>query len=125
ETSLLLYFSQKFQTVAGAGDQAIITLAILEDFHIEITHGVFWMMMAVIAILGAALVYRDYYQTKTESRYHNRLLSQLKADEISVDEILALEYVPREIISYLRQTGILSVQQKNTIIQGSSKIFYG
>jgi hypothetical protein len=101
------------------------TKLLLEGFHIEITHGVFWMMMAVIVILGAALVYRDYYQTKTESRYHNRLLSQLKADEMSVDEILALEYVPREIISYLRQTGILSVQQKNTIIQGSSKIFYG
>lgn len=94
------------------------TKLLLEGFHIEISHGVFWMMMAVIAILGAALVYRDYYQTKTESRYHNRLLGQLKADEISVDEILALEYGPREIITHLRITGILSVQQKNNIIQG-------
>ena len=70
------------------------------------------MMMAVIAVLGSALVYRDYHQTRTESRYHNRLLTQLKAHEITVDEILALEYVPREIIAYLRQTGALSVQQK-------------
>lgn len=88
------------------------TKLLLEGFHIEISHAVFWMMMAVIAILGSALVYRDYYQTKTESRYHNRLLSLLKADEITIDEILALEYVPREIISYLRQSGALSVQQK-------------
>jgi hypothetical protein len=118
ETSLLLNFSQEFHALSGADGLAIITLANLEGFHIGIIHGVFWMMMAVIAILGAALVYRDYYQTKTESRYHNRLLGQLKADEISVDEILALEYVPREIITHLRQTGILSVQQKNNINQG-------
>ena len=88
------------------------TKLLLEGFHIAISHVVFWMMMAVIAVLGSALVYRDYYQTKTESRYHNRLLTQLKAHEITVDEILALEYVPREIIAYLRQIGALSVQQK-------------
>ncbi|MBW2485384.1 MAG: TerC family protein, partial [Deltaproteobacteria bacterium] len=68
------------------------TKLLLEGFHIEISHAVFWMMMAVIAVLGSALVYRDYYQTRTESHYHNRLLTQLKAHEITVDEILALEY---------------------------------
>jgi YkoY family integral membrane protein len=87
------------------------TKLLLEGFHIEISHAVFWMMMAVIAVLGSALVYRDYHQTRTESRFHNRLLARLKADEISVDEILALEYIPREIISYLRQAGIISVRQ--------------
>ena len=85
---------------------------LLEGFHIEISHAVFWIMMAVIATLGSALVYRDYYQTKTASRFHNRLLGRLKAQEITVDEILALEYVPREIISYLRDSGVLRVQQK-------------
>ena len=70
------------------------------------------MMMGVIAILGSALVYRDYYQTKTQSHFHNRLLSRLKAQEITVEEILALEYVPREMISYLRDNGALTVQQK-------------
>lgn len=88
------------------------TKLLLEGFHIEISHSVFWMMMAVIGILGSALVYRDYYQKKTQSRFHNRLLGRLKANEITVDEILALEYVPREIISYLRSTGALTVLQK-------------
>jgi YkoY family integral membrane protein len=88
------------------------TKLLLEGFHIEISHGVFWMMMAVIAILGSALVYRDYYQTKTESRFHNRLLSRLKANDITVDEILALEYIPREIIIYLRDAGVLAIKQK-------------
>jgi YkoY family integral membrane protein len=88
------------------------TKLLLEGFHIEISHSVFWMMMAVIAILGSALVYRDYHQTKTETHFHNRLLSRLKAHDITVDEILALEYVPREIISYLRKSGTLTVRQK-------------
>jgi YkoY family integral membrane protein len=88
------------------------TKLLMEGFHIEISHGVFWMMMGVIGILGSALVYRDYYQTKTESRFHNRLLDRLKSQEITVDEILALEYVPREIIVYLRDTGALALQQK-------------
>ena len=88
------------------------TKLLLEGFHIEISHGVFWMMMGVIAILGSALVYRDYYQTKTQSRFHNRLLNRLKAKEVSVDEVLALEYVPREIIAYLRDAGVLTLQRK-------------
>jgi YkoY family integral membrane protein len=92
------------------------TKLLLEGFHIEISHGVFWMMMAVIVIIGSALVYRDYYQTKTESRFQNRLLSQLKAHEITVEEILALEYVPRQIIDYLRDQGVLSVQQKESAL---------
>jgi histidinol phosphatase-like enzyme len=57
-------------------------------------------------------VYRDYYQTKTESRFHNRLLIRLKEIDITIDEILALEYVPLEIITYLKNTGTLGVQQK-------------
>jgi len=89
------------------------TKLILEGFHIEISHAVFWMMMAVIGILGSALVYRDYFQTRTKTRFHNRLLARLKADEITVDEVLALEYIPREIIIYLRDTGALAVQQKD------------
>ena len=72
---------------------------------------VFWIMMAVIAILGSALVYRDYYQTRTESHFHNRLLSRRKAGESIVDEILALEYVPREIISYLRTAGFIAIKK--------------
>lgn len=88
------------------------TKLLLEGFHIEISHGVFWMMMAVIVILGSALVYRDFYQTRTESRFHNRLLKRLQAGEISVDEILALEYVPRQVITHLRDTGALEVRRQ-------------
>jgi hypothetical protein len=39
-------------------------------------------------------------------------LNRLKAHEITVDEVLALEYIPREIIIHLRETGVLTVQQE-------------
>ena len=87
------------------------TKLLLEGFHIEISHGVFWMMMGVIAILGSALVYRDYYQTKTQSRFHNRLLSRLQANEITVEEILALDYIPREIVTYLRENNMMIIHK--------------
>ena len=87
------------------------TKLLLEGFQIEIGHAVFWMMMGVIFILGSALVYRDYHQRRTESRFHDRLLIQLKANEISVDEVLALEYIPQEVIAYLRDAGVLVVQR--------------
>ena len=87
------------------------TKLLMEGFHIEISHAVFWMMMGVIGIIGSALVYRDYYQRTTESRFHNRLLNRLKAHEVTVDEVLALEYIPREIISHLIDAGTL-VKQK-------------
>ena len=88
------------------------TKLLMEGFHIEISHAVFWMMMGVIAILGSALVYRDYYQRKTDSQFHDRLLNRLKANKITVDEALALEYIPREIIVYLRDTGALAVRDE-------------
>jgi predicted tellurium resistance membrane protein TerC len=88
------------------------TKLLLEGFHIEIGHAVFWMMMGVIAILGSALVYRDFYQRRTESQFHDRLLHRLKAHDLTVDEVLALEYIPREIVLYLRDTGALAVKQQ-------------
>jgi hypothetical protein len=47
------------------------------------------------------------------SRFLNRLLGQLKKQEITVDVILALEYIPREIVAYLRNTGTLTVHKIN------------
>lgn len=88
------------------------TKLLLEGFHIEISHSVFWMMMGVIFILGSALVYRDFHQRKTESQFHDRLLSRLKANEVTVDEVLAMEYIPRGIISHLVNSGALAVRKK-------------
>ena len=83
------------------------TKLLLESFHIEISHTVFWLMMGVIVILGSALVYRDYYQRKTESRFQNRLLQKLQTNEMTVEEVLALEYIPGAVVARLLADGVL------------------
>lgn len=86
------------------------TKLFLEGFHIEIRLGIFWMMMGIIAVLGLSLVYRDYYQRKTRTQHHHRLLEQFKAQQLTLEEILSLDYVPREVISYLRQERYILTQ---------------
>ncbi len=54
------------------------TKLLLESFRIEISHLVFWIMMAVITILGGSLVYRDYYLTTSRIRHENRLQQNWK-----------------------------------------------
>lgn len=85
------------------------TKLFLEAFHVEISHTIFWLMMGIIAVLGASLVYRDYHQRRTRTRFENRLLRRLEKGELSVDEALALDPVPQEVLGWLRQQGRLKI----------------
>ncbi len=91
----------------------------LEGFHIEIGHGIFWLMMGIIVVLGSALVYRDYYQRTTKSRYHDRLLTQVKEGSLSVNELVDLDYVPRDVMRYLREEGYLTLNLSEDRPEGS------
>jgi YkoY family integral membrane protein len=82
----------------------------LEGFHVEIQPGAFWLMMGVIIVLGTALVYRDHHQRKTQNKFHNLLLRRLRDGDVTVEEVLALESIPREIITYLRGKNCLQIQ---------------
>jgi YkoY family integral membrane protein len=90
------------------------TKLFLDGFRVEISHGIFWMMMGIIAVLGASLVYRDYYQRRTRSRYQNQLLEKLQRGAMSADEALGLDPVPGEIITWLRANGQLEVRSSST-----------
>lgn len=79
----------------------------LESLHVEMPHEIFWIMMGVIAVLGASLVYRDYHQRAAQTQTQNLLLNRLKERTLSVDELLAQESLPREIIDHLHKNGYL------------------
>ncbi|MBI5142088.1 MAG: TerC family protein [Nitrospirae bacterium] len=83
----------------------------LEAFHVEMSHGIFWMMMGIITVLGSSLVYREYHQRTTRTGFHNHLLDRLKSGEASVDDVLAMEMVPREIVAYLRESGWMEIRK--------------
>lgn len=81
----------------------------LDAFHVEIEHWIFWLMMGVITLLGSALVYRDYHQRKTKTKFHNRLLDRLEHGEMSLQELLSLENIPRQVIEYLLEKNCLRI----------------
>jgi YkoY family integral membrane protein len=84
---------------------------LLESFHIEISHTVFWIMMAVITILGSSLVYRDYYQTASRTKHENRLQQQVEKGELGLEDILAMEYVPGDLVKLLIDRGDLAIRR--------------
>jgi YkoY family integral membrane protein len=86
------------------------TKLFLDAFGVKIGHATFWLMMGVIIVLGSALVYRDYYQRKARTRRHDILIGRLEKGEMEVEELLALEYIPREVIEFLRQKRCLKIE---------------
>jgi YkoY family integral membrane protein len=90
----------------------------LEAFHVEIEHGIFWLMMGIIAVLGASLVYRDYHQRATRTRHNDRLLERLQKGELTAEELLAQESVPGEALAWLRDEGRLVLEGPETAKKG-------
>jgi YkoY family integral membrane protein len=82
----------------------------LEAFHVEIETEIFWLIMGVIATLGTALVYRDYHQRKTRSKFHDHLMQRLNDGDMTPEELLDLEYLPREIVRYLWEKHCLQLR---------------
>jgi len=83
---------------------------LLDGFGVSIDHGIFWLMMGIIALLGSSLIYRDHYQRKTKANFHDHLIDRLKNGEITLQELLAFEYIPGEIIHYLRSKDCLEIR---------------
>ncbi len=92
------------------------TKLFLESFHVEISHAIFWMMMGIIAVLGASLVYRDWHQRKTRTRFENRLLERLQQGELSPAEALELDPVPREVVAWLRDNNLLEIREPSASV---------
>lgn len=66
---------------------------------------------------GKRIKYGSYYKTAGRKAEYfkttdaSRLLDRLKANEIRIAETVALEHMPREVVTFLRQAGVLTVQQ--------------
>ena len=84
----------------------------LEGFDVAIAPRIFWLMMAVIVVLGSSLVLRDHRQRAERSRFFDRLQERLERGEIGVEEILSQETVPGEVLTDLQERGWLSVRDR-------------
>lgn len=85
----------------------------LDAFAVHLDTAVFWSMMAIIATIGASLVYRDHHQRQTHTRYCDRLLREVQNGEVSITQLRNLESIPAPVFAWLCEHGeIAPAEQK-------------
>lgn len=89
------------------------TKLILDGVGVHLDHSVFWMMMAIIGILGGSLVYRDYKARATRNAFRDQLMEQFHSGQLTIDDLLALETIPSEIIAALHADGQLLLNRRD------------
>ncbi len=110
---LLIRLLEKLPRLEDLAYQLIFfigTKLFLDALGVKVEHETFWLMTGVIVTLGSALVYRDYYQRRARTRRHDLLIERLEKGEIEVEELLAMEYIPREVIEFLRKAHCLKIE---------------
>ncbi len=85
------------------------TKLFLDGLNVKIEHTVFWLMMGVIIILGSSLVYRDYHQRKSQTEHSQALIERLREGVVETEELLEMEQIPQEVLSYLRREDCLKI----------------
>jgi predicted tellurium resistance membrane protein TerC len=85
----------------------------LDAFAVHLDAAVFWSMMAIIATIGASLVYRDHHQRQTHTQYCDRLLRDVQAGKVTVAQLRELEAIPASVFAWLYEHGkIAPAEQK-------------
>lgn len=78
-----------YQLVFFVGTKLLLeSLKVPFGIEIEISHGVFWMMMGIIVIIGGSLIYRDYLKEKAAGKQTQKLLEDLIESDLTFEEML-------------------------------------
>jgi predicted tellurium resistance membrane protein TerC len=85
----------------------------LDAFAVHLEPAIFWSMMAIIATIGASLVYRDHHQRKTHTQYCDRLLREVQSGEVSIAKLRDLESIPAPVFAWLCEHGEIIPAEKN------------
>ena len=80
----------------------------LDAFKVHLDPAIFWAMMAIIATIGASLVYRDHHQRKTHTQYCDRLLREVQSGEVSIAQLQELESIPAPVFAWLCEQGAIA-----------------
>lgn len=84
----------------------------LEAFHVEVGKETFWMVMAIIAILGSSLVYKDWLERKTRRDLEGRLVDGLEEGTATLDDLVRQPLVPSGVLRWLAEKGHLKLPSK-------------
>lgn len=72
-----------------------------EVFGLHLEKAVFWMMMAIIAIIGGSLIYRDHKTTLLSKKQTAHLIQEITDGKISIAELMNDEKVSAEVYRHI------------------------
>lgn len=81
----------------------------LETAGVEMEKPIFWMMMAIISVIGMSLIVREDKMHKHSRKLAGELVDKLKAGEITVKEALERHQEDGRILAYLFREGYLKM----------------
>jgi YkoY family integral membrane protein len=84
----------------------------LDAFKVHLDPAIFWAMMAIIATIGASLVYRDHHQRQTHTQYCDRLLREVQDGEVTIAQLRDLESIPAPVFAWLCEQGEIAPVKK-------------
>lgn len=79
----------------------------LETFGVEMEKPIFWMMMAIIAVIGISLIVREDRDHKHSKRLAVEIIEKLRAREITVREALDKYAEDGKVLAYLYREGYI------------------
>lgn len=103
---------EKFPKLEDLAYQLVFFVGIklgLETLGVEIEPAIFWLMMAVIGVIGASLIVSDQRKHKVNLKKGAELVEQIKRGEITVKEALEKHQADGQILAYLYKEGFLKV----------------
>jgi YkoY family integral membrane protein len=105
-----------YQLVFFVGTKLLLeSLKVPFGIEIEISHGVFWMMMAIIVIIGGSLVYKDYLTEKKAGKQTEKLFEDLVESEMSFEEMLdKQESVKSDFLKFLIRKDYICITPKTS-----------
>lgn len=103
-SSLFVRLLEKFPRMEDLAYQLVFfvgTKLSFEVFGLHLEKSVFWMMMAVIGIIGGSLIYREHKESLAHKKDTAKMIEEIKSGAISLDELLADEKISAEVYRHI------------------------
>lgn len=103
-SGLFVKLLEKFPRMEDLAYQLVFfvgTKLSLEVFGLELEKSVFWMMMAVITIIGTALIYKEHKLLELRKKQIHGTIEELKKGTVSLEALLNDEKVSAEVYRHI------------------------
>ncbi|MEQ8173164.1 MAG: TerC family protein [Candidatus Eremiobacterota bacterium] len=105
-----------YQLVFFVGTKLLLeSLKVPLGIEIHISHGIFWLMMAIIVIIGGSLIYKDYLTEKATGKQTEKLYEDLVASDMTFEEMLdAQKSINSDLLKLLLRKDYICVTSRTS-----------